>query len=414
MTGSVLFYVQHLLGIGHLRRALRLVDALVREGLRVTLVSGGEALPELADAAAERVVQLAPIRARDASFKELVDRHGRPVDDALRATRRAALLAAFAASEPDAVAVEAFPFGRRAFRFELDPLIAAARSRRPRALVLCSLRDIVVAPRDGQRRRDIIARVRTDFDAVLVHGDPRLVPLEASFPEAPEIAARLVYTGYVGAAAEPPDARSDAPADPGSGAGSGEVLVSAGGGAVGGLLLTTALEARRRGCLADCRWRLLAGPNLPAAEFSALAANLPQGVVLERYRSDFPQMLRRCRVSVSQAGYNTVLDILASGSAAVLVPFADLGETEQNLRAQRLAAAGRVEMVAPGELSADAIAAAIGRAVRGRPATLAVDIGGARRAAQLIAGMIRAPRGADPVAFQNFTIQPGDYTISKW
>ena len=409
MTGSVLFYVQHLLGIGHLRRALRLVDALARKGIRVTLVSGGESLPELA-AAAGRVVQLAPIRARDASFTQLVDQHGRPVDDALRAARRAALLAAFAAAEPDAVAVEAFPFGRRAFRFELDPLIAAARSRRPRALVLCSLRDIVVAPEDGGRRRDIVARVRADFDAVLVHGDPRLVPLEASFPEAPEIADRLVYTGYVGPAAEP----LDVPPDCGPGTGSGEVLVSVGGGAVGGLLLATALEARRRGCLSDCRWRLLAGPNLPAAEFSVLAANLPQGVVLERYRSDFPQMLRRCRVSVSQAGYNTVLDILASGAAAVLVPFADLRETEQNLRAQRLAAAGRVEMVAPGELSARAIAAAIERAVRGRPAALAVDTGGARRSAQLIAAMIGVPRGIDPVGLQNFTIQPGDYTVGKW
>ena len=410
MTGSVLFYVQHLLGIGHLRRALRLVEALAREGVCVTLVSGGESLPELAGAAAERVVQLPPIRARDASFKDLVDQQGRPVDDALRAARRAALLAAFAAAEPDAVVVEAFPFGRRAFRFELDPLILAARSRRPRALVLCSLRDIIVAPEGEGRRRDIVARVRADFDAVLVHGDPRLVPLGASFPDAPEIADRLVYTGYVGAAAEPPDA----PPDLGLGAGSGEILVSAGGGAVGGLLLATALEARRRGCLSDCFWRLLAGPNLPAAEFEALAANLPQKVALERYRSDFPQMLRRCRVSVSQAGYNTVLDILAAGAAAVLVPFADLRETEQNLRARRLAAAGRVEMVPPGELSADAIAAAIGRAVGGRPATLAVDTGGARRSAQLIARMIRASKGADPVGLQNFTIQPGDCTVGKW
>ena len=410
MTGSVLFYVQHLLGIGHLRRALRLVEALAREGVCVTLVSGGESLPELAGAAAERVVQLPPIRARDASFKDLVDQQGRPVDDALRAARRAALLAAFAAAEPDAVVVEAFPFGRRAFRFELDPLIAAARSRRPRALVLCSLRDIVVAPEDEGRRRGIIARVRADFDTVLVHGDPRLVPLEASFPEAPEIADRLVYTGYVGAAAEP----LDVPPEPGPGAGSDEVLVSAGGGAVGGALLAAALEARSRGCLADCRWRLLTGPNLPATEFATLAANLPHGVVLERYRSDFRQMLRRCRVSVSQAGYNTVLDVLAAGAAAVLVPFADMRETEQNLRAQRLAAAGRVETVPPGAASAEAIAAAIGRAACCRPARLAVDTGGARRSAQLIAAMIGAPRGIDSVDLQNFTIHPGDCTVGKW
>ncbi len=199
VTGAVLFYVQHLLGIGHLRRALHLVGALTEQGIEVTLVSGGEKLPDLAGAAAERVVQLTPIRARDAGFRDLVDGDGRPIDDALRARRRQALLDAFAIAEPDAVLIEAFPFGRRAFRFELEPLIEAARARRPRALVLCSLRDIVVAPESTQRRRDIIARVRTDFDAVLVHGDPSLIPLEASFPEASEIADRLVYTGYVGA-----------------------------------------------------------------------------------------------------------------------------------------------------------------------------------------------------------------------
>jgi len=408
VTGAVLFYVQHLLGIGHLRRALYLIDALSRGGIRVTLVSGGEPLAELAGAAAERVVQLAPIRARDAGFKDLVDAGGRAVDDALRAMRRKVLLDAFAAAQPDAVVIEAFPFGRRAFRFELEPLIAAARSRRPRALVLCSLRDIVVAPEDATRRRDIVARVRADFDAVLVHGDPALISLDASFPQASEIADRVVYTGYVGAPAEPADAE---PADAEVGGGDGEVLVSAGGGAVGGALLATALEARRRGCLADLGWRLLTGPNLPEADFAALAAGLPRGVTLERYRRDFPQLLRRCRVSVSQAGYNTVLDILAAGAAAVLVPFAEMGETEQTLRAERLAARGVVEIVAQCELSPDRLATAIERAARRRPAALAIDTAGARRTALLVAGMIRTAMDVDPVGLENFVIRPGDYTI---
>ncbi len=154
------------------------------------------------------------------------------------------------------------------------------------------------------------------------------------------------------------------------GAGADEVLVSAGGGAVGGALLATALAARRLGCLAELGWRLLTGPNLPAAQFAALSAGLPDGVVVERYRPDFPQMLRRCRVSVSQAGYNTVLDILAARAAAVLVPFADMRETEQTLRAERLAARGVVEIVAPDALSPERLAEAIERAVQRRPAAL--------------------------------------------
>src|SRR5438270_6173106 len=130
MTGSVLLYVQHLLGIGHLRRSLRIAEALMREGIRVTLISGGEPFSSLACTSAERVIQLPPIRTLDAGFKVLVDEMGRPIDDELRKARRSALLHAFEDEQPDALLIEAFPFGRRAFRFELAALIEAAGARR--------------------------------------------------------------------------------------------------------------------------------------------------------------------------------------------------------------------------------------------------------------------------------------------
>ena len=123
---SVLFWVQHLLGIGHLQRALRIADALVERGIAVTIVSGGmpQSLPR---DPAVTLVQLPPMRARDASFA-LIDERGAPVDDRLRERRRDAVLATFAAARPDAIIIEGFPFARRAFRFEIDPLIAASRA----------------------------------------------------------------------------------------------------------------------------------------------------------------------------------------------------------------------------------------------------------------------------------------------
>jgi len=386
MIGSVLLYVQHLLGIGHLRRSLRIVDALTREGVRVTLISGGEPFAELARTSAQRMVQLPPIRAHDAGFKMLVGEMGRPINDELRTARRSALLGAFAEEQPDALLIEAFPFGRRAFRFELDGLIEAAWSRHPRPLVLCSLRDIVVAPSDPQRLKEIVERVRNWFDLVLVHGDPAFIPLEDSFPLASEISDRLIYTGYI---AEADEAGGAAKSD--KTAAKGEVVVSAGGGAVGGALLMTAVETRRRGCLAHLGWHLLTGPNLPDPEFAAIAKTLPEGALLERYRPDFPQMLRRCHVSISQAGYNTVLDILAARAPAVVVPFASGRETEQTLRAERLAARGIVQLVSGARLSPERLASAVHRAIAVRPATVAIDIGGARRSAALIANMIRSP-----------------------
>jgi predicted glycosyltransferase len=373
VISSVLFYVQHLLGIGHLQRSLRIAEALVQNGIAVTLVCGGPPVALPRDPSV-RIVQLTPIRAEDARF-DLVDSAGRPIDDALREERRAALLAAFAAARPDAVVIEGFPFARRAFRSELEPLIAAVRAAEPRPCLICSVRDIVVVRDDPRRHRDIVERVRRDFDAVLVHGDPALIRFDSSFPAAPEIADRLIYTGYVC----PPAAAAVTGGD--------EVVVSAGGGAAGHALLDAALAARRSGCLADLSWRLFTGTNLPEADFAALKADLPAGVTVERFCYNFVGLLRGCAVSVSQAGYNTVLDILAARARAVLVPFAAGRETEQLMRAERLVALEAAELVRENELSPQSLAAAIERAVASEPPTVTIDTGGAATAARSIAAM---------------------------
>ena len=372
MTPSVLIHVQHLLGIGHLQRARHIGAALAARGIAVTLVSGGLPVSGFAPAPGLHLIQLPPIRALDAHFA-LVDGNGRPVDDALRAARRDALLQAFAQTQPDIVVIEGFPFARRAFRFELDPLIAAARQAG--TPVICSVRDIVNPRDDPARHREIVDRVRADFDHVLVHGDPNLIPFEASFPAAAQIGDQLRYTGYV---AGP---RSPAPTS----ASSGEVLVSAGGGPSGYALLQAAIAARRLGCVAEAPWRLLAGAGLPGAEFAALVDAAPAGVVVERFRADFRDLLGGCRVSVSQAGYNTVLDILSARKRAVLVPFAEEREREQLLRAEHLAALGAAELVRESEQSPQRLAAAIERAASRAPAALEIDMNGAETSARLIA-----------------------------
>ncbi|MGH7098515.1 MAG: glycosyltransferase family protein [Stellaceae bacterium] len=389
MAGSVLFHVQHLLGIGHLQRTLRIADAFAKSGIAATLVSGGLPVEGLAASRTYQIVQLPPIRARDASFA-LLDGNDRPVGEKLWQARREALLAAFAAARPDVVVLEGFPFARRAFRGELDPLIATVRARGGR--LVSSIRDILVRRDDPARHRAIAERVRADFDLVLVHGDPAFVSLEASFPAA-EIADRLRYTGYVAA---PKAETADAEETDGART---EVIVSAGGGAAGRALLQAALLARRAGVLADGPWRLLAGPNLPEPEFRAFGVGLPPNVIVERFRPDLPRLLRRARVSISQAGYNTVLDVLAARAPAVFVPFAEGRETEQSVRAAHLAARGAGEMVPGAKLSPERLAAAIRRALARGPGTLVLDTGGARRSAELIAGLIRGPnRPAGPSA----------------
>lgn len=378
MTASVLFHVQYLLGIGHLQRTLLIAAALVRAGVKVTVASGGVPVGLPRDPAIDWV-QLPPVRAHDASFA-LFDSAGRPLDDTLRQARRAVLLAAFDAARPDAVVIEGFPFARRAFRFELEPLIAAIRAARPRPRLVCSVRDIVAAREDPVRQREIVERVRGDFDAVMVHGDPAIIPFGASFPAAPEIADRLVYTGYVAPPrpSGPRVSRSESAA----------VVVSAGGGGAGRTLLHAALAARRTGCLANVDWLLLTGNHIPDEDFAALAAAAPAGVSVERFRPGLAALLRGCRVSVSQAGYNTVLDVLAARARAVLVPFAAGREIEQLMRAERLAALGAAVVVRESELTPTRLATAIEEAAMRQPPEMTIDAAGAERSARLICGLI--------------------------
>ena len=65
-----------------------------------------------------------------------------------RALRRDRLLALFQELRPRVIITEMFPFGRRAFRFELVPLLEAAARARPRPWRLCSVRDVLVRKPD--------------------------------------------------------------------------------------------------------------------------------------------------------------------------------------------------------------------------------------------------------------------------
>ena len=373
---QVMFYVQHLLGIGHVRRAALLARGMAAAGIDVCVVLGGREVPEVSFEGCARVL-LPPVHAADATFKVLLDEDGRPIDDAWRDRRAARLMFEYQSLRADVLMVELFPFGRRMFGFELLPLLSAARAERRRPHILCSLRDILVGQANPERDRKTIACARTCFDRVLVHGDPRLVPIEASFPPMAGIADMLVYTGYV---VDRPAGREQA-AGP---TGAGEVIVSVGGGAVGLALLRAALAARPLCRLADRPWRLITGPNMAEEAFAEFAWAQPPGVIVERWRPDLPALLAACTLSISQAGYNTVMDVLMAGARAVLVPFADAGESEQTLRAQVLEQRGRVVMVDSAGLSAEILATAIDRALTLPPASVDIDCLGIETTAKFV------------------------------
>ncbi len=382
----VFVYVQHLLGIGHLKRAAAIARAMAATGMEVTLASGGMPLPGLALDGVE-LVQLPPAVAADAGFKELLDGQGDPVDESWKQGRREALLGAWKNADPHALILELFPFGRRQMRFELGPLLDAATSGTRRPAIISSVRDILGGgQKNPARQTDMLALFDRYFDRLLVHSDPNVIPFEKTFLHTERLkdGDRLHYTGYV-----VDSARAQRSAAACGAAGEGEVVVSAGGGAVGYRLLDCAIRARLQSAQGARTWRILVGINAERAEFdrlSNLAKSVGAGrVIVEHARTDFTELLRNCAVSVSQGGYNTVMEVLQSQAKAVVVPFAGGAETEQTLRASILAERGMIDMLDDAALDPASLSAAIDRAAgRPRQSTVLVDLGGAEKSARLV------------------------------
>ncbi len=379
----IFFHVQYLKGLGHLQRARLIAEAACAKGHRVHMVSGGLAVDSFNPQGAE-LHQLPALQAGPGGFKDLRDSDGAAVDADWLARRRDKLLDLFRAVQPDILLVESYPFGRRQFAFELEPLLEAARAAAPSPAVICSIRDILQVKKRPQRNLDTVSTLRRFFDAVLIHGEPSLATLDETFSEAASIEDMIHYTGIVAPSASAFVPLHDTP--------KGEVIVSMGGGAIGPTLLKAALDARPKTVLADQTWRILTGPHLPETEFNSIRSAAPAGVVVERFRDDFQRLLAAARLSVSYAGYNTCADVLRARVPAVLISYSgDGGETEQITRARRFSALGLASAVPDTRLTGDLLAAAIDDACRRSiPGDPGFELEGAARSAELLTALAPA------------------------
>ncbi len=376
----ILFYVQHLLGIGHLRRTATLSRNLVRAGFEVTVVSGGH--PIDIDLGGADLVQLPATRATDLFFKKLVDEDGQEIDDGWRNMRAGRLLEIYKDVQPHILITELFPFGRRQMRFELLPLLDAAKADPEKPLIISSVRDILVAQTKPGRNDEMLALVRKYFDHVMVHGDPDLISLDRTFPHTEAIKDLITYTGYV-VDRTGVKGGDEAP-------GTGEVVVSSGGGAVGEALLKTAMQARSLSEASDRTWRMMVGATVEADKFEQLQALAPEGVVIERARRDFTTLLMNCDLSISQGGYNTVMEILHAKCKAVIVPYAGGVETEQTMRAELLASRGVLHIADEDGLTPEKLAQKVDEALQGPPSSAEIDVSGAEKSAELLKEWMKA------------------------
>ncbi len=85
---------------------------------------------------------------------------------------------------------ELIPFGA-ALAAESCRCSKARAAADPRPAVVCSVRDILQSPSRRSARRNAAERLCAFYDRVLVHGDPEVVPLDATWLSGDELERRL-------------------------------------------------------------------------------------------------------------------------------------------------------------------------------------------------------------------------------
>jgi predicted glycosyltransferase len=396
---GLLFYCQHTRGIGHLVRSLALAAELGRR-FRVVLLSGGKIPRCIAPPPGVEVVRLPPVEM--SVDNRLLSSDGRRTLARTMELRRTLILDTFEQLRPAAVVTELYPFGRFSFSGELLPLLEAARGRKPnRPLVFSALRDVLEQSDKAQPIINEIACVICNhlYDAVLFHADPSFTRFEESFRTNTPLTTPVVHTGFV---VPWPGARPNAHKGNGH-EGEGRVVVSAGGGRVGGQLLLRAAEAYARyGIGEGVGMTITTGPFLPPEDWRALKTTAAgvKGLRLQRWLPDLHGVLSRARGSVSQCGYNTSMELLRSRVPALVVPFVGPADREQMRRARRMAGLGLARVLEPERADAATLAREIRALLEFRPRAAPVDFGGAENSAAVIENMLRGrpprrPRGSD-------------------
>jgi predicted glycosyltransferase len=385
----LLFYCQHILGMGHLVRSMEIVRGLTSE-FQVCFINGGEIVKGFDIPSDVEVVNLPAIKT-DSEFQELQAVDPTHTLAEVQEIRQTMLLEVCDRFRPDVLMIELFPFGRRRFSFELIPLLEAAKAMGTK--VVCSLRDIVVTKSDRTKHEEKVCRLMNQyFDLLLVHGDPQFQPLEETFSRIQDLKSEVHFTGYVvqpqpTIEAELPDLNPKKPL----------ILASIGGGRFGHELLDCLIEsAAILKHEIPHQIQIFTGPFMPdwkLMELQMAALDCPN-VRVDRYTPHLMSYMQRADLSISMSGYNTTMNVLTTGVRSMLLPFIGNDDQEQRIRAQKLSDLGVVNLIEREELEPNRFAQKVVEYLQVQPNRLKFDCAGVEKTASILSSFLNQQKVA--------------------
>ncbi len=383
---KIVIYCQLIWGVGHFFRTLEICRALSEYD--VILVTGGSRI-DFPLPAHVRNIQL-PAIMTDRDYAYLYTPEPGKSLEQVKAERQKRLWALFAEEQPDLLMVELFPFGRRAFRFELVPLLENIRNQtKDRCRVICSLRDILVEKKDpATYERRVLRLLNQYFDALLVHADPELVKLDETFANLGGIDIPLIYTGFI--TPPKPSVKTRQRLRQNLKLQSQDLLLvaSAGGGKIGALILEPAIKAfKLLQSKLPGELHVFSGPFMHDKDFDRLQTLADDRIVIRRFSDRFLTYLAAGNLSISMGGYNTTMNLLATQIPALVWPSPK--DREQRLRAQRLVGRSALTVLSEKDLSPQRLASRMQSKLRQKAVeSVPIDLNGAQNTAKWISNWL--------------------------
>lgn len=387
MVMRVSYYCQHVLGIGHLKRSLEICRHLAQTH-ETTLILGGP--PAKIENTGLKILQLPGLQ-MDRNFKNLV-----PCDKSenlatVKETRQGLLYNHFRENQPHCFLTELYPFGRKAFRFELDPVLEDIKKEiLPPCTCICSVRDILVEKTEGREKweKRVIKTLNDYFNAILVHADQSVVRLDETFGPIEKTQTPLYYTGFVSEGVAERD-RSALRNDLGISNNDTLIVVSAGGGNVGSELLFATADAFSllQHKIVNARLQLFTGPYCDDPTVNKLQSITGSGLHISRYTEHFSDWLNAADLSISMAGYNTCMNLLRTGIPALVYPF--MQNREQMLRAEKLARREPIEILINNDLQPQILAEKMERQLQQPRGRTSIKLGGGAETARIISTLLQ-------------------------
>ncbi|NJN10128.1 MAG: glycosyl transferase [Richelia sp. RM1_1_1] len=386
---KLLFYCQHILGMGHLVRSTEIVRGLMQD-FQICFINGGQVIKEFEFPSAIEVVNLPAIKT-DAEFKQL-----QVVDTSLSLVevqefRKNQLLEIADEFQPDVLMIELFPFGRGKFSFELIPLLEKLQASEKPVKIVSSLRDIVVTKTNQEKYEEKVCRLMNQyFDMLLIHGDQNFVPLDESFQRINDIQCETKYTGYV---VQKPQLNPELTQEDQDIIDSERplILVSIGGGRFGHELIDCIIaSAEIFEEQIPHQIQIFTGPFAPEEkiqQWQSLTEN-KSNIRVNRYTRNLLSYMQKADLSISMSGYNTTLNVMTTGVRAMILAFKGNDDQEQRIRASKLHDLGIVKMLDESDLQPEIFSAKVIDYLAKEPNTIKFDANGVENTAALVKNLV--------------------------